>query len=532
MFTNIKLNNFRILKDKQIKLGKYITMLAGWNATGKSTVLALLANSTELKPSIGKTYNGKSFRAEFSEILKGSKKFDQTLADRLAITWEEDNGTNITKTFRTTWQKEKGKDRFRVIPRETDEEGGRKNEAKFDIPVIYLGLSRLFPIGETDDDFLKDNSQTFQFEEDKEWFITTYKKVLSVNDAISDITSINFESISKKTSGINTKYYDWKTNSAGQDNLSQILFSILSFKNLKRNSNSYRGGLLLIDEIESSLHPKAQQKLIDLLIKEAKDNTFQVVFTTHSLNIIEYFSHKKKSSEETIVSYYFTKANNELEIKENPSYEEMKEDLLLSLYKKDSRKKIIVYTEDEEARWFLKKLLKYKIPSKYLNILPVHISCSSLVDLMNCEPAFSNYIVIFDGDLSSKQEKRIKKNKTNYITLPTNLDKEGQKKLEPPEKCLETFILSEEGEPYLKKEHIKNPKVKIEFFQENCSSSCPGDKEREKSKNWFQNHKQLFERSNIMGYWKSENKKQVEDFIKKFKCIFNKIANKLDIEKI
>lgn len=531
MFTEIKLNNFRILKNKSLKLGKYITMLAGWNATGKSTILALLANSSEMKNQ--KTYNGKPFRAEFSEILKGSKKFDKSETERLQITWENDT-QKIVKTFRTSWQNEKGKERFRVIPKELDEDDKLKNEAKFDIPVIYLGLSRLFPIGETGDEQLNDNSQTFQCEEDKQWFIKTYNSTLSLNDEINDITSINFQSISKKTSGVNTAYYDWKTNSAGQDNLSQILFAILSFKHLKQNYASYKGGLLLIDEIEASLHPKAQQKIIDLLIKEARINNLQIVFTTHSLTIIEHFSNKKQSENEDILYHYFTKANQQLEIKTNSKFEEMKDDLLVSLYQDNPIKKIIVYTEDNEARWFLKKLLRYKIPCKYLNIIPVQISCSSLVDLMNCEPAFAYHIVIFDGDLSSKDKRRIKKNKFNYLVLPTNLDKKGNKVLESPEKCLENFIFSEKdySKEYLKKEHIKYPEVKIEFFNEHSSDSYSETKDREKKKHWFKDHRQLFERSKIMDYWKKEYSNQVETFINDFKSKFNKIADKLNIEKI
>ena len=34
MFTSIKINDFRVLKNVDIKLGRYITMLAGWNQTG------------------------------------------------------------------------------------------------------------------------------------------------------------------------------------------------------------------------------------------------------------------------------------------------------------------------------------------------------------------------------------------------------------------------------------------------------------------------------------------------------------------
>ena len=69
MFKKLIVHDFRILKNVEFELGRYATMLSGWNATGKSTVLALLANGTELKSKYAKTYNDGTFRAEFSEIL-------------------------------------------------------------------------------------------------------------------------------------------------------------------------------------------------------------------------------------------------------------------------------------------------------------------------------------------------------------------------------------------------------------------------------------------------------------------------------
>ena len=111
MFTQIKINRFRAIENETFNLGQYVTMFAGWNATGKSTILALMANSTELKKHQGLTYNGKQFRAEFSEILKGSLQFDPSESDKLQITHVDNNKTR-TKIFRTAWQD--GNTRYRV----------------------------------------------------------------------------------------------------------------------------------------------------------------------------------------------------------------------------------------------------------------------------------------------------------------------------------------------------------------------------------------------------------------------------------
>ena len=43
MYKLLKLNDFRQFKDMDISLGKRLTVLAGRNSTGKSTILGILA---------------------------------------------------------------------------------------------------------------------------------------------------------------------------------------------------------------------------------------------------------------------------------------------------------------------------------------------------------------------------------------------------------------------------------------------------------------------------------------------------------
>lgn len=505
MFKNIRINKFRVLKDINIDLGQYITVFAGWNATGKSTLLALLANSTELKVSDGRTYSGKQFRAEFSEIIKGSLSYDKAEQDKLEITLAVD-GSIRKKTFRTAWQD--SNTRFRVIPKEIDEAGKRLNEAKFQLPVIYLGLSRLYPIGELSDDILLSQEQSFS-EEDKAWFIEKYNFILSKQEDIQSVTNIDVKTSQTEKMGINTDSYDWRTNSAGQDNVSQILKAVLSFKKAKRElGNKFKGGLLIIDELEASLHPKAQEKMFnEILLKSAKDIGIQIIFTTHSLTLIKKVC--EKTNDDTIISYYFTFENHELEIKRNADYDFIEKDLLVSPIDVEcmNQQKVTVYSEDKEARWFIKKLL-YGNNHK-LDFRNVKISCSSLVDLMNCEPCFKNYIVIFDGDFD--QNKRIKINKNNYLVLPTYNNKKMS-----PEKELHDFLFSEKASNYFENEKKKYPHLKREYFEENDVESDSNKKERVRYKEWFNLHKSLFDKTRLFSYWKEENREIAEDFRQQF----------------
>jgi recombinational DNA repair ATPase RecF len=47
-FHTLKINEFRCFTDKKILLGKYVAVLAGRNATGKSIFLGMLGNATEM----------------------------------------------------------------------------------------------------------------------------------------------------------------------------------------------------------------------------------------------------------------------------------------------------------------------------------------------------------------------------------------------------------------------------------------------------------------------------------------------------
>lgn len=311
MYKEISINDFRLFHNQTLLLGKYLTVLSGRNSTGKSTILGMLANSGEQKKKDGVTYSERPFRAEFSELFKGSRQFDEIGADRFTIKLCDENGTETDyRSFRTAWQTkdssrrknqvlacEQGTasaaehrdaepqkfNRFRVIPFKKFEDG-KKTEAKFDYPVLYLGLSRLFPLGESKDSSISTKRIAFKSEAHKQWFIGHYTSILSMQEGLTQVTNYSIGETDKKSGiGVNTEQYDYLTNSSGQDNLGQILLAILSFKKLREDQGEqWHGGMLLIDEIDATLHPAAQSKLITLFLQEARDNGFQIVVTTHS----------------------------------------------------------------------------------------------------------------------------------------------------------------------------------------------------------------------------------------------------------
>jgi biotin operon repressor len=57
---------------------------------------------------------------------------------------------------------------------------------------------------------------------------------------------------------------------------------------LSRLQNMPSGGLMVIEEIEVGLHAEAQERLMDILIRECLDRKIQFIFTTHSEAILDH----------------------------------------------------------------------------------------------------------------------------------------------------------------------------------------------------------------------------------------------------
>lgn len=86
----------------------------------------MIANSGELKKKNGVTYSSRAFRAEFSELFKGSRTFDTIGPDRFIITLCDENGDETDyRSFRTAWQT---KDKYRKISVDSREPEEDKDE--------------------------------------------------------------------------------------------------------------------------------------------------------------------------------------------------------------------------------------------------------------------------------------------------------------------------------------------------------------------------------------------------------------------
>ena len=498
----IILHEFRQFKDKEILIAKRLTVIAGHNATGKSTILAVLANSCEFKNAT--PLIKPNFRGEFREIIKASFDHDPKRQKAIEILFADtsDPAEEFLVPFRTTWQDNNR--RFRLIPKHHGQEG------KLGYPVIYLGLSRLYPLGECSDAAaLKSvpaiTSHFASHPDDKTWLIEAYKHILSQSNITGVDPRLHPDLKQKVFAGVESDAYNGLCNSSGQDNLGQILLAILSFKKLKQQLDEanvvWHGGILLIDELDATLHPAAQVRLLDLLYRESMELDLQIVFTTHSLSMLEHFyktDDELRYKDSTVV--YITTQNNVLSVKDAPLLPMIRNDMLVVDPATLSRSPILVLTEDKETRWFLEEILPERIKCQ-ISMPEMTWGCEEIAKFnKQTFPALTKSLIVVDGDFDKKD------NKYNLLILPGNSSPEG---------IIYSFLKDLPPEHELLNGPVINKRT-LEDYGPFSPKYAEQKKDREKYKKWFRDNSEFLMDLNVISFWIKDNKNEIETFISEF----------------
>lgn len=424
----IYVEQFRGFRKTSFKLGKYITLIAGQNGTQKSTLLGILTQTFTIPRknhpfSTETPLTGGSYRSAFQEKFRLSPTMDVAGTHLWTLYFEdktihpdidENGGFTIESIARNDKDKNETSIRFW-------QKGKRDAGSGYvQVPVIFLSLNRLIPIAEAGSIVEKDVQLTA---EEQEWFSENYNQILISNDKFESISYL--ESKNKNTLGVTTDHYDWNSNSAGQDNLGRILLSVISFKRLKDNfPKDYNGGILAIDEVDATLYPASQLKLLDLLSGICAKFNIQVIATTHSLQLLEHANslNQNKNRIGQINTVFLKKLDNEITVEENPSFISIVNNLRVIISGKKEKNKIPVYTEDKEGMHFAKAILGRGYDLEFIDVA---LGCGNLIQLGKTKvPCFTNpnAIVILDGDAKGALNKtRLK----NYITLPGRLNPES-----------------------------------------------------------------------------------------------------------
>ena len=296
------------------------------------------------------------------------------------------------------------------------------------LPVYFLSLSRLFPIGEGGK---TQSLQATLTPEELEYCITNYRTILSIQ-AMGGSPTVGIEkgASSRTFAGVSDDIHDIFTNSAGEGNVMRIILAVLSFKRLKEQyPRDYKGGLLLIDELDATLYGFSQSKLVEYLWKAADDYKIQIVFTTHSPIVLKSVSKLQRRERQNrginlptyaydssivyLEPYYDEEGNRTImpgNIATSDDLNRILNDINLTI--PISENKIRVYCEDMRANSFLQYILSSVLGINlelYMSFVDINLGWPNYVQLAEKKiPEFCKNIIVLDGDVPTKPEYRLK----------------------------------------------------------------------------------------------------------------------------
>ena len=529
----IEVKKFRQMENIVFPLGERITFIAGQNGTSKSTLLgmicqpfsfsaknerkknlpdnsAYLDNYHDVKLAECETLPGDLFTADAKDVFRFSDKHDcpegsyeyKIKLTGGAITEESPiYGKGISVIGRP--RKLKGdKSVLRLVsgPNRSHQVG----EGNFPHPVIYLGLSRLWPLAQCrqvniDNEFnLDDDSAS--------WYRDCYNSILLIlneNDSTPEFATPDNRS---SFLGISSRHYDTESSSSGQGNIGQILTAVLSFRKRKEKlGDKYLGGLLLIDELDATLHACAQEKLLEFLGKYSKELNLQIVATTHSMYLLEQaFRSKAKSFTDVI---YLKKNGDESKVifDEDINFDTIKNDLLVKSplkNKANTSEKIRIICEDSVAKDFASAILHGF--TKYFEFSQVSMSNGQIANLAGANlPELAHCIFMPDGDVRNNRHGKLEK----MIFLP------GSSR---PESVLYGFLRGLDGnDSFWKEEYTKQ----IAFRDLNTENP-----DKSQVKTWFMNQKTHFGRSSAKAFnrWVNNNTDECFKFLNSLSTVIER----------
>lgn len=541
----IEIEKFRAIENLSLDIGKNVTAIAGRNATLKTTLLGMLGQPFTISsghPMYGcTTIDGYNFKSQFKEKFKISKEFDHYGEHIWTLQFYKKGYYNDDEikmmSFRRSTKTNPNDIRF------WNAKSKAKGTGYVQLPVYYLSLGRLFPIGETGK---TKNIDIHLSNEENIYFVKTYKELLSIQDSKNAVATMQKADSRRNFVGINDSTHDVFTNSAGESNIGKIILSILSFKRLKEEyEKKYKGGILLIDEVDATLYGYSQKKLVNFLHKASHEFNIQIIFTTHSPIVLQEVNNLqrkeiKKMQEKGIdvstipynyeseiiylESYYVGEVGDNKRmvkgrnVRKASELKEITDDI--NMQPSIVRQSVNVYLEDERAKQFLLYLLsqylKYNFEN-YFNIIDVNLGFTNYLHLHRKKvPEFLNSLIVLDHDVLSKaaetQQDYIRTSTENILFLPDDVE-EGMFKLLKDPICYSKFerTISDIRMPY-----------------DICFKDWP---EREYNSNEYKHWFDYMEKTlggvdKIYAFWHSNNKSNAREFVEQFIYAYNLIADR------
>ena len=409
----IKIINFRGLNDCTVAFGERITAICGKNGTSKSTILGIAAQMFNFETDYTKqpvvdlkkykSLAGKPFSSQFSEHFRLSSTHDTPSSMNVDVSIYDGAEEKDLDKLKLGLYLRSNHSSPRATVRNNTTTNGASDSRKVTHPVIYLSMKRLTPVPDRQKYTVSDIDNYMT--ENKSEFISLSSYILGVRGS-NALTKTGGTINSMVVSGVK---YDHQSVSVGEDNLGQILQAIFSFRKLKAEYPDYHGGMLLIDEIDAGLFPAAQRRLLEKMTSLSKELNLQIIFTTHSPEVINNIARLSKNDGTNYKLAYLTNTYGKLEVKEDYTWADIKLDLFNETVQssdKDKLQRVNVFFEDKENFDFFTALVTRRDVNKLLNLhKDITLGCKNYLQLLSKKvPGFyKSAVIVLEGEVKDSK---------------------------------------------------------------------------------------------------------------------------------
>ena len=376
--SEVRLEGIRGIKDLKARFDYPVSVIAGGNASGKSTVLFAAACAYKVTGAGVKDFVPSTLFPDYRPKSGGREDH----RDKVTLTFEYETPEGHRSML---WRRSKGWNRSF---------GGRKNASQPERAVYLRTLSNLSNPSEVRGVL----SMSRSAQAPKETALTAYQIELAhqmLPFRYSEVVNLSSGNkvllfAAQKCGG----FYSELHMSAGERAILRLSQEIAQLK----------GALILIDELEAGLHPWVQQLLMAQLQDLALRNDLQVIVTTHSPVVLDsvpengrIFLHRNEATGEVAVRLAYR-------------------DIIQNALYGQSGGALNLLCEDKAAEGLLKGVLDVLLPELEISTESVHIGRDTGADEFSSHAAafrkfgqIKSFVFVLDGDKrDSPAEERLR----------------------------------------------------------------------------------------------------------------------------